>query len=639
MPLELNPEQQKAAHAPTNPLLIVAGAGTGKTRTLMSRLLSLLERGVLPGSICAITFTNKAAREMAERVLAYASPSVRGLERGRNDATGFSAIREKSPFIGTFHSLGARILRNEADFVGRSKNFVIFDDHDSFQLVKKIVKTIEERKSDIGPAHFANKISEIKNGSCTLTALKNSSRPSDGLALRIFARYENKLEEMNAFDFDDLLYKVLRVFKKHPLVLKKYREKFRHLLIDEYQDLNNVQYELVQLLAGSFSPHEGSLSVVGDDQQMIYGWRGSNIEIFLNFEKDWPSAQTILLEENYRSTGSIIAAASAVIQNNQRRADAWQNKTLWTKNPAGEAVRILEAANDDEEAEWLASEIKTTTRDYDDNKKRGDKNLGHSHRPEIAILYRTNAQSRPIEQALIMSEIPYRVFGGLKFYERREVKDVLAGLRYAFNPKDGLSRERLLKNFSKRDFLRFAGEIGDEKNLAPTGLIEIFLRATDYFAHLKKNFINASERQENVGSLIEFASNFADLEPFLEQISLLQANDELGRRQKEGEDISPVRLMTIHLAKGLEFDHVYIAGVCEGLLPHAKSMEEDERLEEERRLMYVAMTRAKKSLAISFYDLPSRFISEIPAELSAFESLVSEENQFSESEERHITLD
>lgn len=596
----LNPEQKRAVEADHRPLLIVAGAGTGKTRTLTSRIIHFIESGIPGGSICAITFTNKAAKEMASRI----PPPKRGGGGG-------------GPFIGTFHSLGARILRSEARRLGRGENYVIFDDHDSSQLIKKIAKEEVGKKSDMGPALFIRRISAIKSGKVSLEELRISNDQRDRVAAGIFERYEAVLTRQNAFDFDDLIEKVVVLFKTNPDVLERYRRAYTHLLVDEYQDLNNVQYEFIKLLSGP----SGHVSVVGDDQQLIYGWRYANADIFLNFENDWPEAQTVVLEENYRSTGNIIRAASELVTHNKKQ----KPKTLWTKNDDGSPIEIIEAMNEDGEATLIAERIarlKPTT--------------SHLSPESTAVLYRTNAQSRAIEQALLERGIPYRIFGGIKFYERREVKDVLAALRLALNPRDEVSRERLLKTFSKKIFSALEELLRAADGTRPLALVNTFLKVADYGAYLEKQFVNAAERAENIAELAHFASQFEDLATFIEQVSLLQSTDALRDEDKEGR---VVNLMTIHLAKGLEFDCVFVIGCSEGLLPHARALETEAELEEERRLMYVAMTRARRHLHISFYDIPSRFLFEIPPELTEFKSAASEETQLVDDEERYITLD
>lgn len=610
----MNPQQKTAAESEKGPLLIVAGAGTGKTKTLTSRLAHFIKEGMDPRKICAITFTNKAAKEMENRALKLLSPKAL---KPTLPASGLRGFGTSGPFIGTFHALGAKILRKEARLLGRGKNFTIFDDHDSFDLIKKIAKKLVPKKPGTlaeksgkqpardtkTPSFFTQKISEIKNKKLFLTDLGKSARPQDALAAQAFGLYEKNLEENNAFDFDDLIEKPVQLFRKHPDILKKYQGEFDAILVDEYQDASPMQYELVRLLAGSHK----NVSAVGDDEQLIYGWRYADLEIFLGFEKDWPGARVEFLEENYRSTGNIIAAASGVSKHNLER----RPKNLWTKNPAGTPIVIAETADEEEEAEWIAK-----------------KALGLS----TAVLYRTNAQSRAIEQALIRHGIPYQIFGGLKFYERKEVKDMVAVLRYFVNRNDSVSRERLEKNFSlvKISEIENIYAAAENGKISPARFIETVLGGLDYLDYLEKNFTNYSERQENIAELIRFAARFELIGDLLQEIALVQSTDAPSSSKSRAVKNNPaaaghtpttnVHLSTIHLAKGLEFDRVFIAGCCEGILPHERSLEDDKRLEEERRLMYVAMTRAKKELFISFYDLPSRFISEIPRELVEFEN-------------------
>jgi DNA helicase II / ATP-dependent DNA helicase PcrA len=608
--IPLNPAQKEAAHAPAGPLLIVAGAGTGKTRTLTSRIAYFMELGIRPERICAITFTNKAAKEMADRVAKMAPPNLSSTRGG-----------VRKPFIGTFHSLGARILRKECYVMGRQPNFTIFDDHDSFDVLKKILKPDQNelgdglKKKKDTPAFFMGHISKAKN----LGTVENDqvTKYNNGFdrkkIISVLERYDAALLDNNAFDFDDLIEKVVALFKSNPRVLAKYQNMFDAILVDEYQDINPKQHELVKLLA---SGHR-NLSVVGDDEQTIYGWRYADISIFLNFEREWPGAKVYFLEENYRSTGSIIRSAAAVVKNNRVRAP----KNLYTKNPDGEQIGLREVWSENDEAEQVAAEIakiKSSTESSAGYETPSGSPLEKDE--SVGILYRTNAQSRAIEQALIRRDIPYRIFGGLKFYERREVKDIVAGLRFAANPRDTISRERLEKNLTKKKFGMFRARIAEagELKLKPADAMRIFLETYDYIQYLNDHFMNADERQENVAELTAFAGTFADMSELLEKLSLLQATDD-ENRSSEGGDTSrtatsgeAVNLMTMHMAKGLEFDVVFLIGVAEGILPHARSMDKELAIEEERRLMYVAMTRARKKLQISFYGMPSRFIGEIP---------------------------
>lgn len=582
----LNKKQQEAVENLNGAVLIVAGAGSGKTRTLTSRLAAILASGTASENIIAITFTNKAAEEMKNRIMNY--------ELG---------IRNNSPFIGTFHSLGARILKAEANLTARSRNFTIFDADDSLKSIKNIIKDFNFGENNQKINHFSlrKEFSRIKSD---LSNLDNE----DELVKTLFKEYESYLERNNAFDFDDLIEKPVKLFLKNPDVLKKYQDKFKYILVDEFQDTNASQYVLIKLLAQG----RGNLSVVGDDAQSIYKFRGSDFKIFLNFENDWPKTKVILLEQNYRSSGNIIKAASSLIANNKFQ----KTKNLWTENNDGETIKVIEHKGEDEEAEWVASQIESKIM----NNESKNKNIHNSsfilhNSPHVAILYRTNAQSRALETALIERGIPYKIFGGIKFYERKEIKDIVAALRWGFNQNDLLSLDRLKSNFLKKHFLELKENMPQKaRELNPASLIGYILEATDYLSQLKKNYNNFQERVENINELIYYASEFNNLQDFLEKISLFQSSDMADNKNLN----SVVQLMTIHLAKGLEFDAVFIAGCNEGLLPHQMSYHNNEEIEEERRLMYVAMTRAKKELFLNFYNLPSRFLGEIAPETTEF---------------------
>ncbi len=561
---KLDPKQEEAAFAPHVPLLITAGAGSGKTRTLTNRLAYFIEQGIPPNKIIAITFTNKAAGEMKNRLSSYLKGSV-------------------SPFIGTFHSLGSRILREEAEKLGRRPNFAIFDNDDSEKVIKAILKNADFKEKLFLPA-VRDRVSKVKNEFL-------SWEEEDEKIRLIFESYEKSLNRQNAFDFDDLIEKPVCLFISSPEILEKYRRRFAYILVDEYQDINSSQYLFIKLLA---EKHR-RLSVVGDDQQSIYSFRGSDFRNFLNFENDWPDAKVIVLDQNYRSSGNILSAAGAVISQNTLQ----RPKNLWTKNEPGEPVKIRGFNHPEEEADYLADII-----------------AGLAHPEETAILYRTNAQSRQIEQSLISSDIGYEIFGGLKFYERYEIKDLVAGLRFANNPKDEVSRNRLETNFRRA----VSKELIDRlpllaENSSPLEIIGFFLKTSDYENLLLSKFPNAEERKENLGELINFAGDFSSLAEFLERISLFQSGDSLKKNIRSTER---VKLMTIHLAKGLEFENVFLAGATEGILPHQRSLLKKYDLEEERRLMYVGMTRAKKRLCISFYGPASRFLYEIPPEIIDF---------------------
>ncbi len=491
----------------------------------------------------------------------------------------------RAPFIGTFHAFGARILRDEADLLGRTRWFTIFDDDDALRLAKKIIGP----GGRTAPGRLISLSGKIKG------KLLDPAEFLSEEEQELFHRYEASLAKMNAFDFDDLIEKAVRLFEHRPETKAKYQSRFRHILVDEYQDVNPAQYELVRLLA---SAHR-NLSVVGDDAQAIYGWRHADFKNFLNFERDWPGARVVVLDECYRSSATIIRAASAVIASNLIQ----HPKELWTKNPAGDPVYVVAARDSEAEAAFIASAIKELNRSA-----------------STAVLYRTNAQSRSIEQGLIGKGIPYRIFGGMRFYERAEVKDVIAGVRLAVNPRDEISKERLMKNLPVRTARAIIEELQTLKEpLPPAELIRLFLATTEYLEYLRRTAKNPEERIQNVEELLGFAEGFRDAAEFLERVTLMQATDQPNETLNPiPYTLTPVSLMTIHLAKGLEFDRVFVAGVSEGLLPHQMSYGSREGLEEERRLMYVAMTRARKTLSLSFTKLPSRFLYEIPPELTEF---------------------
>ena len=587
----LNHAQLEAASHKNGPLLIVAGAGSGKTKTLTTLLANLITGGINPSHIIAITFTNKAAGEMRNRILNH------------------------SPFVGTFHSLGVRILKEEARLADRNKNFSIFDDDDSLRLLKTVMKKMDIATDKYNPAVIAAKISRLKNELSSPEEME-----LDAKSTKIFERYEDEMKKNNAFDFDDLIEKPVRIFEKHPEVLKKYRDRFKYVLVDEYQDVNTNQYRLIKLLAGEHK----NIFVVGDDAQSIYKFRGSDFRNFLNFEDDWDGAKIIFLEQNYRSTKTIISAASALISKNKSQ----KPKNLWTENPEGESIAIKEALDENEEAEWIAKQIESGI----SNLEYGIKNRP-GQIPSTVILYRTNAQSRAIEQALVERGIPYEIFGGLRFHMRKEIKDITAGLRYAINPQDAISKERIEKNFPKYKSGQLLKALPEAaKTMSASELIEFFITATDYISHIKRASTNPIERVENIRELMKLAAN-ADLPTFLERMSLLQSGD------RPSDKNFVVRLSTIHLAKGLEFDNVFIAGCAEGLLPHQMSFGNPEETEEERRLMYVAMTRAKKKLCVSFYNLPSRFLGELPPELTEFIPTDNGPARDLDDEERYISFD
>jgi DNA helicase-2/ATP-dependent DNA helicase PcrA len=628
----LNPEQRRAAETLEGPVLILAGAGSGKTRALTYRVANLIDHGVPAWSILALTFTNKAAREMKDRVRQLI---------GEDQA--------EEAWISTFHSTCARILRRDIEKIGYTRSFVIYDDDDQQRVLKETYKQLNIDDKFIPIRETKGKISDAKNKLMTPDEwfAKSPRDRRTSMIHDIMTVYEKRMKSLNALDFDDLLMKTLELLAEHPPVLEVYRRRFRYVLVDEYQDTNKTQYELIRLLTAE----SRNLCVVGDDDQSIYGWRGADIRNILDFEKDYPDAAVIKLEQNYRSTSNILDAANQVIAHNSGRKD----KTLWTEEESGEKIRVYCAQDEREEAAWIVQQM--------EDLRRAGESLG-----EMAILYRTNAQSRVPEEMLMKTGLPYRVFGGQKFYERKEIKDILAYLRVIANPADDISLTRII-NVPKRaigdatveTLAAYAAkegvpvfsvlndlpeELGSRAKNSVTAFFQMITMLTamkecmgleefiDFLIektgleeqYRKEDTDEALNRIENIqefkGSVSEFAQMGEEptLEAYLENVSLVTDLD-------RAEDRSGyVMLMTLHSAKGLEFDNVFIPGMEEGIFPSARSVDEDNRLEEERRLMYVGITRARKRLYLSraeermmynqfSHNPPSRFLDEIPARL------------------------
>ena len=632
----LNPPQIEAVSHLEGPLLVMAGAGSGKTRVLTYRIANLLAHGVAAWKILAITFTNKAAAEMKSRA-----------EKLIGDTA-------KKVWISTFHSFCARLLRREIDVTGKyNSNYIIYDASDSRAVLRECLQELgldEERFSNA-----AAKISAAKNSLLNaaqfrekvLTATGNVSNFDSNL-INIYALYEKKLLENNALDFDDLIFVTVKIFREFPEVLERYQERFQYILIDEYQDTNVAQYELTKLLAAKHK----NICVVGDADQSIYGWRGADMGNILNFAQDYPDATEILLEQNYRSTKQILTAANGVIRNNLNRVE----KNLWTENDTGERVQFIHCLSDRSEASFLVKEI---------NRLIHNENFLYK---DIAILYRTNAQSRIIEEKFMQAEIPYVIVGGLKFYERKEIKDVLAYLRLIVNPHDNMSLTRII-NVPRRGFgpiniarlMEFAASQGVSifetiaseenlrrvpqlsprirqrlrefaamiigfqelsKNLGLPEFINAVLDETGYIAMLKEgedaNKPENISRLENIGAFVNGATEFenstedATLDNFLNHVALLSDLDQVDDEE------SRVSMMTVHSAKGLEFPAVFIVGMEEGYLPHANSLADDEQLEEERRICYVAMTRAQKRLYLTAAEERRNFGKTIETKISRF---------------------
>ncbi len=637
----LNPQQRLAAETLEGPVLILAGAGSGKTRALTYRAANLIDHGVRPWQILCLTFTNKAAREMKQRICALVGEAA------------------DEAWISTFHSSCARILRRDIEKLGYSRSFVIYDTDDQHAVIKEVLKTQNIDEKYLPPKEIAAKISDAKN---KLQGPDEWFSHSDRdfrcqLIHDAYLAYEKRLRELNALDFDDLLIRALELFVQHPPVLQSYRDRFRYVLVDEYQDTNYAQYMLVKLL----TDESRNLCVVGDDDQSIYGWRGADIRNILDFEKDYPDAKVIKLEQNYRSTANILDAANQVIAHNEDRKD----KSLWTEAGEGEPISVFCADNERGEAGWLVSRIKQFHRD----------GLPYSR---IAVLYRVNAQSRVLEEMLMSAvdpKIPYRIFGGTRFYERREIRDIVSYLRVLENPSDDMALQRIINvprrsigDSTLQELMRHAREkemplysslsdLPDSLSSRPRKCVADFLSLMNKLMVLKETLPlpvfteellrqtglqeqyekedteDARSRIENirefVGAVTEFCERTDEptLSGFLENISLVTDVDSLS------EDGGYVTLMTIHSAKGLEFDTVFITGMEEGIFPSSRTAADESRLEEERRLCYVGITRAKHRLLLSRatqrtiyntpnFNAPSRFLEEIPKRLIRDESAV-----------------
>ncbi|MDP4038885.1 MAG: UvrD-helicase domain-containing protein, partial [bacterium] len=627
---DLNQAQKQAVMAGRGPILMLAGAGSGKTKTLTHRIAYLIvSKKVSPSNILAVTFTNKAAGEMRTRL---------------SHLLGKSYVL---PYLGTFHSIAVKILRREASYIGYAKDFIIYDQSDQLSLVKAVMRSLNIDEKSYQPQTFLSMISSAKSELITADRYAHlTSGTTQELAARVYENYQKELKKTNAFDFDDLIMQTVRLFSENPEILAKYRSQFTDILIDEYQDTNHAQYKLVNMLA---SEHK-NICVVGDDWQSIYSWRGANYQNILNFEKDYPNAKVIKLEQNYRSTQNILDGAHSVITKNQNRSE----KKLWTNIKPGKKIMLTEARSEVFEGQFIVETI--------EDQISQDPNLTFK---DFAVLYRTNAQSRSLEDMFLKYQIPYQIVGGVRFYERREIKDILAFLKFIAQPSDQVSFARIInlpprglgkvslekfKNFwmgadiSILEAAKNASQIG---NLTPRAVksftefyemieglseksvmmkvsdfVNLVMKKTGYLDYLDDGTIVAEGRVENLKELISVAKTFdnLDLKDFLSGVSLISDID------MHSDETDAVTLMTLHSAKGLEFDTVFIAGVEEGIFPHSRSVTDAAELEEERRLMYVGMTRAKKRLFLintttrliygtTQYNPPSRFLNDIPPNL------------------------
>ncbi len=634
---DLNGKQREAAETVQGPVLILAGAGSGKTRALTYRIAHLVEHHhVYPENILALTFTNKAAAEMRNRVEKLIEGNVRSL------------------WMGTFHSICARLLRQDIERLGYQRNYTIYDGSDQLALMKRVVRTdlnLNEKKYD--PKSMIHYVSSQKNlFILPVQALKAAEgRYAEEIKAKIYEAYQKRLKESNALDFDDLIILTLRLFNECPEVLERYQERFQYIHVDEYQDTNHAQYLLVKKLAAAHH----NLCVVGDDDQSIYGWRGADIRNILDFEVDFPEAKVIKLEQNYRSSNTILSAANDVISNNKGRKD----KRLWTEKEDGAKISLYSADNEQDEALYIAHQIERVREDSD-----------HAYQ-DFAILYRTNSQSRVLEDALRKKHFPYRIVGGLKFYDRKEVKDIVAYLKVLVNPKDDVSLRRIinvpkrgigdrtvelllafaqehdlsmvnaikrvdevngLTNSARTRLAQFAELIGKFRTYMETeSLLECYNRViqeSDYIPHLEReNSVEADARIDNIyefSSVIkeyESAAEEASLMDFLSSVALLSDLDKAAEGDVDQND--KITLMTLHSSKGLEFPIVFLSGMEEGMFPMSRSVQSEEDLEEERRLCYVGITRAEKALYLTHTDvrmlygrhtnnMVSRFVKEIP---------------------------
>ena len=558
--MNLNHKQRQAVELTEGPSIILAGAGSGKTRVLIYKVLNLIQNeDVDPKRIMMVTFTNKAAAEMKKRV------------------------RENLGFIGTFHSFCVRVLRNDGELIGLKDNFVIYDDNDQKDLLKKLLEDdLSLQKHSIN--FYLNQISSAKNQLLSPEQyLRLSGSYSKNETVEVYRRYQAKLKKNNAVDFDDLIYLSVKLFSKKTIVLNKYQSRYQYYLVDEFQDTNHSQYMLMKYLAQK----SRNITVVGDFSQSIYSWRGAELQNLERFKEDFPGTITFSLEENYRSTQNILDFAYDVISKNQSHPIL----KLFTSKSPGDNVEIKELENEQYEALFVADEaVKMITSNGSDLSS-------------VAVLYRINAQSRVIEEAFLHMGIPYVLIGGTRFYERKEIKDVLSYLRLIVNPNDEIANSRVMK-IGKQRFSKFKALYAELKSelsdLTTASIIEKILNATNYLDLYKSDSEEDIARLENIKELRSVAINFPDLNGFLEQIALVESEysvSEKNFQQQEGK--KGISMMTLHQAKGLEFPYVFIVGVEDGILPHSRSMDDTMSLEEERRLFYVGITRAMKKLFIT----------------------------------------
>lgn len=622
----LNDAQKEAVLTTSGPLLLLAGAGSGKTKTLTHRIAYLIaNESIWPSDILAVTFTNKAAKEMRQRLSDI-------LDQPNN--------RQFMEWMGTFHGICVRMLRIDGQAIGISRNFVIYDEDDRQSLIKQVMKSMHITDQSVKASMVSHAISKAKNDMMLPSDYEASANyPNQKVIAKIYYEYERLRRAAGALDFDDLLIETVRLLQEKADIRSKWRQHFKHILVDEYQDTNAAQYQLIKLLIND----KQNICVVGDDWQSIYSWRGADFTNILNFERDFPGAKVIKLEQNYRSTGNILDAAHNVITKNTQRTD----KKLWTAAGAGSPVQVHGVYDEAEEARLVADRIATHVE------------MKARNYSEFAVLYRMNAQSYTLERAFLQRRVPYQIIGGVRFYDRKEIKDIVAYLRLIYQPNDRMSFSRIanvplrgvgatsLEKFlnwqsgSDNDIIAALEKVGNElvitgkaktalgalgsklrkiqqqiDSLAPADIIEMVVEAIGYRDYIQDGSLQAEEREENIGSLVSDAKTFTALADFLEEVALMSSVDEASSKQA-------VTLMTLHAAKGLEFPVVFMVGMEEGIMPHSRVFESSpQELEEERRLCYVGMTRAKEELHVTYahsrlqfgqrsYNPTSRFISDM----------------------------
>lgn len=673
----LNPAQKEAVETLAGPVLILAGAGSGKTKTLTHRIANLIAHGIPGDRMLAVTFTNKAAKEMRDRLWrllqqarsdARLTPSFKGDVFADNaamlatdgtlgrdiDSDGFTnPPRNFMPYMGTFHGICVRILRIEYQAAGLDRNFVIYDTDDQISLIKQAMKDLKIDDKTLRPKSVQSTISHCKNTGQTPEEYEEEAYyPNQVKTAKIFARYEKLKRESFALDFDDLLLEVTKLFENNKIIREKWQNRFEHILIDEYQDTNHIQYRLVKALVNQ----DRNICVVGDDWQSIYSWRGADFTNILNFERDFPGAKTIKLEQNYRSTGNILTASQKIINQNKTRTD----KELFTTSGEGEPIEIQSLMDETAEASFVAMKIINLLANSKAVMQNGELVKDFTSYSDFAVLYRTNAQSYAIEKAFISHQIPYKIIGGVRFYDRKEVKDVLAILKLIVNFHDHISLDRICRNVlsgigpaslekvhtflnqsenydataqgrqnalldaglldalsgkAKNNFARLQNFLRDlDMTLKPAEIIEKVIHYFGLSELVQDGTPSGDERAENLNTMIGNAAEFESLDDFLAEATLMSSAD-------EQTSTNFVTLMTIHAAKGLEFPAVFLVGLEEGLFPSSRSDDEDS-IEEERRLAYVGMTRARKLLILTYagsrfsngqrsYNMPSRFLMEL----------------------------